>query len=111
MSSFQRDPDNRGDFSRPLDPRTNADYQDYEELYPVEDYDLELVDILTMAARVAIIIIFIVSYIFVFINVARGHRLKNWRLYVLVALVLFCWLGLSLYQDHIDQYFVHAIYR
>ena len=47
----------------------------------------------------------------VIVNIIRGSRLKNWRLYLVVALVLFCWLGLSLYQDHIDEYFVHAIYR
>ena len=108
MSNYQ---DDYQDDYRPLDPRIHDEHEDYEELYPKEDYDLQLADIITMVCRCSVILLFIISYVFVFINVARGHRLKNWRLYILVALVLFCWLAMSLYQDHIDLYFVQEVHR
>lgn len=103
------------DSNRPLGRPDRDDYnyreEDFEENHEAEPYDMELSDWLLLVSRCLVVLIFVVSYLFVFINVARGHRLKNWRLYVLVALVLFCWLVLSLYQDHIDVYFVQEIHR
>lgn len=108
MSRFDsNDPDNR---FRPFDPTLiSPDYEDFEELHPPMDYELEAIDWATMISRGVIILIFLIAYILVFVNVARGNKLKNWRLYSLVALTLFCWLSMAFYQDHIDEYFVHKV--
>ena len=98
-------------FSRPNDPRVLSDFSDNEEDFAAVNDELEPLEIILFICRCAIVLIFIITYILVFVNVARGTRLKNWRLYCLTALILFCWLALSLYQDHIDEHFVHAIYR
>ena len=97
--------------NRPLNPTILDDYEDSEENYSPQNPDLTVLDWILLVSRCLIILIFLVSYILVFVNVARGTRLKNWRLYCVVALAMFCWLAMSLYQDHIDEYFVHAIYR
>ena len=80
-------------------------------LYAFQDYEMSTVDLITFGSRCAVLFLFVVSLVLVFVNVARGTRLKNWRLYCVVALVIFTWLALSLYQDHIDEYIVHQIYR
>jgi hypothetical protein len=101
-------------FDRPNDPRYEAgpdyDYEKDEEFYPPE-YELENTDIILLSVRCIVVAIFLVSYILFFVLVARGQRLKNWRLYAVVGLLVFSWLAMSLYQDHIDRFWVHAIYR
>ena len=87
------------------------DFQDYEELYPIEERELEPLEQFLLIFRCFTVLLFVLLLVVVILNVFRGNRLKNWRLYVLTALSLLAWLVLSLYQDHIDQYFVHAIYR
>ena len=52
-----------------------------------------------------------VFIVLVFISVGRGIRVKSWRLYILTALVMFAWLALSLYKDHIDQHYVQEFLR
>lgn len=99
-------------FGRPYNPTVdNEDYLNSEEDFASGSREVSLLEWILFVSRCLVILIFLVAYTLVFINVARGTRLKNWRLYCVVALSLFCWLALSLYQDHIDEYFVHGIYR
>ena len=86
-----------------LDPRVILQDQgaspDYEELYPAIEYQLQTVDIVLLAVRCAIIAFFLLCLIIVIVDIAKDQlRLKSWRLYLVVSLVLFCWLGLSIYQ-------------
>ena len=98
-----------------LDPRLTLQDQgepDYEELYPVQDYKLQVVDIVLLAVRCFTIAFFLLCLLIVIIDICKDKlRLKSWRLYLVVSFVLFCWLGLSLYQDHLDEYFVQQVYR
>ncbi len=86
-----------------LDPRVVLQDQgpspDYEELYPAMEYHLQTVDIILLAVRCAIIAFFLLCLVIVVIDIAKDQlMLKSWRLYLIVSLVLFCWLGLSIYQ-------------
>ena len=85
-----------------IDPRVilrDQESADYEELYPAIDYELQIIDIVLLAVRVGIILFFLVCLLIVIVDVCKDNlRLKSWRLYLVVCLVLFCWLGLSIYQ-------------
>ena len=85
-----------------LDPRVVLQDQgtpDYEELYPPTDNEPQTVDIVLLAVRAGIILFFLICVLVVVVDVAKDQlRLKSWRLYLVVCFVLFCWLGLSIYQ-------------
>lgn len=85
-----------------LDPRVllhDGEVADYEELYPAIDNVPQTVDIVLLAVRALIILIFLVCLIIVIADIAKDNlRLKSWRLYLVVCFSLFCWLGLSIYQ-------------
>lgn len=96
----------------PLPPINLANLEnDYEENWAPEDYELETLDIILMSLRCAITLICAVLIVLIFVSVARGLRVKSWRLYLLTGMTLFAWLGMSLYQDHIDTYYTHFVYR
>lgn len=82
-----------------------------EELYPKEDYELTKEEIIFFAIRCLTFFICVVSIVIVLVNIARGNKLKSWRLYFLVAMSVFSWIAMSLYQDNIDAYFVQEITR
>ncbi len=69
----------------------------------MEPCEKNVVDWILGGSRCAILLLFVVSYVLVFINVCRGTRLKNWRLYCVVSVCVFLWLGMALYVDHIDE--------
>jgi hypothetical protein len=96
------------DFDPRLPPPTFDNYEDYEERYPKEDYILETKNIIFMAVRCATLFICLVSLILVLVNIARGNRLKSWRLYFLVSMSVFSWVAMTLYQDHIGIYAQYA---
>lgn len=86
--------------------------EDYEELHPFNEGDeLETTDMVFLAARCVSLFLCLVSIVFVIVVVARGQRMKSWRLYLLVSFAILSWLALSLYQDHIDVYFVQELHR
>ena len=91
---------------RPLEEDLNS-----EEFFPKEEYDLQTLDIILMAIRCAVVVICMVGIVLIFVNLCRGLHIKSWRLYCLTSLTIFAWIGLTLYQDHFDRYYVHEIYR
>ena len=95
----------------PFDPRLQLDdnYNDYEELYPKEKPDLTTEGIIYMAIRCQTVFWCIVGLILLLVNIIRGNRLKSWRLYFLVSMTVFSWIGMTLYQDLFDYYFVQEV--
>ena len=71
--SFQDD-QSVEDRLRPVNPRVTGkmdDYEDYEELYPVEEYTLTTLDKILLAARCAIVLLFVVTFILVRIRLQK----------------------------------------
>ena len=66
-------------------------------------------NVIMMSVRCAVTIVTAVMFVLVIVVVAKGIRLKSWRLYLITTLILFAWLAMSLYQDHIDQYYVYLL--
>lgn len=97
-------------FNPQLPPQDNA-FEDYEELYPKEEHELVQEEIIFMSLRCLTVFLCIVGLVLLLINIGRGNRLKSWRLYFLVALTVFSWIGMTLYQDHFDYYFVQEVTR
>ena len=116
--SFNDEPVERGlddvfpnDPRSPLVPLLPEDDYDYEEMYPKIQYELSTQDIVLFAVRCLTVFLCILGLVLFLVNIGRGNRLKSWRLYFLVALTVFSWVGMTLYQDHIDQYFVQEVTR
>jgi hypothetical protein len=64
-----------------------------------------VLDIILLAVRCFTIVFFLILVLIVMVDVAKDKlRLKSWRLYLVVCLVLFCWLGLSFYLVNIHTY-------
>lgn len=105
----------RGFSDQSFDPRRPTfeqdDFEDYEELHPKIYEELETDDIIFFAIRCLTVFICLIGLIIVLVNVARGNKLKSWRLYFLVALSIFSWLAMTLYQDYIDEHFVKEVTR
>merc|ERR1719367_1087230 len=96
----------------PLNGPFNDDYDeciDEECKEECQDNPIEpSVDlIIYMSIRCAVTVFTVVLIVLVFVNIARGIRVKSWRLYLLTAITLFAWIGMSLYQDHFDNYYVN----
>ena len=96
-----------------FDPRLTVPNENIqcEELYPKEEYQLSSNEIVFFALRCVTLFVCVVSIVIVLVNIARGNRLKSWRLYFLVAMSVFSWIAMALYQDNIDTYFVQEITR
>jgi len=96
---------------KPFDPRLPLDenFNDYEELYPKEKPELTTEGIIYMAVRCQTVFWCIVGIILLLVNIIRGNRLKSWRLYFLVSMTVFSWIGMTLYQDLFDYYFVQEV--
>lgn len=91
-------------------PPSEIDIYDYEEAYPQIPKSPETAEQKTFyAIRCLTTFVCLVSIILVLVNIARGNRLKSWRLYFLVALSIFSWIALTLYQDIIDEYHVQHV--
>ena len=114
MSGLNQDfPDyDENEINRRLNPLSpdNEEYN-YEEYYPPQEYDLQTIDYVLMSIRCAITLLCVISIVLIFVNLCRGIRIKSWRLYVLTSLIVFGWLALTLYRDHIDEYYGHYVYR
>ena len=60
---------------RPNNPMVRGDfgaYDDYEELYPVEEYTLTTLDTVLLAVRCAIVLLFLITFILVRVTLSRG---------------------------------------
>lgn len=105
----------RGFSGSNFDPRNpildQEEFEDYEELHPHEFEELEPNTIVLFAIRCLTVFVCLIGLILVLVNVSRGNKLKSWRLYFLVALSVFSWLAMTLYQDYIDEYFVGEVTR
>jgi hypothetical protein len=119
FSQYDRDRQ-QGDFHRDifdsrLDPRlTEQDEagRDFEELYNPIEHELSGTDKTLFGIRIAIVVFFVILFIGLIIDIVRENlRIKCWRLYLAVSFSVMIWLGLSIYQDHIDEYFVQEISR
>lgn len=109
------------DLRHPFDPRPRFSDQlamegsskdiDYEELYEAVPHDITGVEIALLTTRCVVVFVCLVGVLAILIGVARGSRIKSWRLYILTALTIFAWLAMTLYQDHIDEYFVQEVNR
>ena len=111
MTSFNSSSGGR-DVIFPLNGPLNDDYDeciDEECKEECQDNPIEpSVDlIIYMSIRCAVTVFTVVLIVLVFVNIARGIRVKSWRLYLLTAITLFAWIGMSLYQDHFDNYYVN----
>ena len=95
----------------PRIPAVSDDFEDYEERYPKLEYELTDEDKIFFAVRCLTLLICFVGMILVLVNIARGNRLKSWRLYFLVAMCIFWWVGMTLYQDKVDTYWVQEVTR
>ncbi len=83
--------------------------QQFEEACDTDLQDLETEDIVFFALRCLTCFICLSGMGLVLVSIGRGNKLKSWRLYFLVALSVFSWLALTLYQDYIDFYFVGEV--
>ena len=92
-----------------LNPEDLQDGVPHEEHLPSEHHELTSLDIVFMSLRCAITLVCAVLIVLTFVSLGRGVRVKSWRLYLLTAITLFAWLGLSLYQDHFDVHYVHYL--
>jgi hypothetical protein len=99
-------------FDTRLDPRLSQQEEgkDFEELYEPIDHELSSTDKALFGIRIAIIVFFVICSVLVILDIFKGNlRLKCWRLYLTVTFSVSVWLGLSIYQDHIDEYFVQVV--
>ncbi len=94
--------------SRPVVHDHDGMFEESQELHPPEPCHKELFDWCLLAARCSVLLLFLVAFVLVLVNVCRGTRLKNWRLYCVVSLCIFLWLSMGLYLDHVDEC-VHLI--
>lgn len=95
---------------RPVVTDFGLDLEDMQELHPVEPCELGALDWATLAARAAVLLAFAVAYVLVLVNVCRGTRLKNWRLYAVASACVAAWLAAGAYQDHVDECFAHLVH-
>ena len=99
-------------FDTRLDPRLALQEhgQDFEELYEPIEHELSSTDKALFGIRIAIIVFFVICCILLILDIVKENlRLKCWRLYLAVTFSVSVWLGLSIYQDHIDEYFVQEV--
>ena len=89
----------------------DENFNDYEELYPKEDRKLSTIDYIFMAIRCHTVFWCIIGLFLLLVNIIRGNRLKSWRLYFLVSMTVFVWIGMTLYQDYFDDYYVQEVTR
>ena len=92
----------------PIDEYECTDEECFDECHFIAE-EPTTEDIILMSVRCAVTVVTIVLIVLVFVNVARGIKVKSWRLYLLTSLTLFAWLGMSLYQDHFDRYYVNFL--
>jgi len=53
----------------------------------------------------------VAAFIALILDISKQNlRIKCRKLYVAVAVCVLIWLGLSIFQDHIDEYFTQEIY-
>jgi len=89
-----------------FDPRNPSQY-DYEEFYPDDEkYELSGKDYIVFGVRILTLLLCLVSLILILVNIARGYRLKSWRLYSAAGLTTLAWIIMTLYHDCIDNFFL-----
>lgn len=91
----------------------NGDQLDYEELYEKVPHAITTLETALLATRCAVVFVCLVCVLVVMgaIVARRANRIKSWRLYLLTALTVLSWVAMTLYQDHIDEYFVQEVNR
>ena len=68
--------------------------------------ELDVQEVVLMSLRCFTMLCCLIGLIAVLIHILRGNRLKSWPLYLVVAITIFLWIGLSLYQHYIEKHFV-----
>jgi len=92
-----------------FDPRnpTLSDKYDYEEFYPDDEkYELSGKDYIVFGVRILTLLLCLVSLILILVNIARGYRLKSWRLYSAAGMTTLAWIIMTFYHDCIDGFFL-----
>ena len=95
----------------PQNPQLLPDYDYSEEFLPPEDIKLELEDYIVFGVRILVVLLCLASLILILVNVARGNRLKSWRLYFIVGATVLAWIMTTLYHDCIDRFYIHFFVR
>ncbi|CAB4061084.1 SLC6A7 [Lepeophtheirus salmonis] len=81
------------------------DFEDYQDPLTVETYEVTTRDLILFSIRIAVCLIFLVCTFYVLISGLFLHKyIKNWKLCLVTCGALSAWLGLSVYSDHIDEY-------
>jgi len=94
---------------RPRDPLSPI-LEDHEELYEAI-CEFQNNDIVFFVIRCLTLFSCLIGILLVLVNLFRGNRLKSWRLYFLVAMSVFAWVAMTLYQDKVDDLCVQELLR
>ncbi|QQP50259.1 Uncharacterized protein FKW44_011202, partial [Caligus rogercresseyi] len=79
--------------------------EDYQDPSTAEDYQVNTVDLVLFSIRIVTCIIFLFCTFSVLISgLILQKYIKNWKLCIVSCGALAAWLGLSVYSDHIDEY-------
>ena len=85
------------DFSR---ENSNILFLILQEFYPDDEkYELSGKDYIVFGVRILTLLLCLVSLILILVNIARGYRLKSWRLYSAAGLTTLAWIIMTLYHD------------
>ena len=89
----------------------NGTHCKYPEELPYIEFELTQEEILLMSARCVTFFLCFVELISIVVFIAKGQRFKGWPLYLFVTVIVFLWIGMTLFQDYIDHFFVQEIAR